>query len=239
MYLESYRHLIEIDALKRANESNLLNVHSEKKRISVLELKKLQFLEEIESIKIEISSLRLSELEREINDLQKSLSRQLDQLNLVTTQKEQITLEQQIAELKNKLNSQEETYFEKLELSESLEEKIKNHQTFLIGSVETIRDIQAEVDLTLAKEEKIILDRQGRINALFEQMDASLKSLYLEVEKRFLPPKKPVSYLLTKKCSECHMQVDTTLRASLEEGRSIELCPHCSRLLIPETAKIY
>lgn len=238
MYLESFRHLIEIDALKRANETNLLNIQSEKNRISALDSKRILFAQEIEASKAAITAIGLSALEREVEILQQSLSRQMEQLNLVTTQKEQSSLELQIAELKDKLQTHEESYFLKLSHSEELEEKIKNHENFLSGSLLTINEIQSEVDQHVAREEKIISDRQSRIEALYLQMHPSLKSLYLELEKNF-KGKKPVGFLLQKKCSECHMQVDTLMRASLEEGKSIEFCPNCNRLLIPETAKIY
>jgi predicted CXXCH cytochrome family protein len=62
--------------------------------------------------------------------------------------------------------------------------------------------------------------------------------MYLQTEIRF-KNKSPVSFLINKKCSECHMQADSMLKSALEEGRSLEFCPSCGRLLIPETAKIY
>jgi predicted nucleic acid-binding Zn-ribbon protein len=62
--------------------------------------------------------------------------------------------------------------------------------------------------------------------------------MYREVELKF-KNKSPVSFLIDKKCSECHMLADSMLKTSLEEGRSLEFCPSCGRMLIPETAKIY
>lgn len=238
MFLPSFRHLIEIEALKKQNQLNLLQISSENKRISDLDERRTKTTALVDNLSLEEKNLKLSNTQQEIDVLQARLTKLNSQLSLAVTEKEQIAFENQIKLVKNEIDSLETKYFTNLEKSEAIQVEIKNSKEFLTGSFESLTIIQNEVTKNISLEEEIIYNRNLRILSLTELLHASVKSLYLESEKKF-KPKRPVSYLIDKKCSECHLLTDSMLKNSLEEGRSIEFCPSCSRLLIPETAKIY
>jgi len=238
MFLESFRHLIEIEALKKQNQQNLAQIASENKRISDLDERRRKTALEIDHFLIEDKSLKLSDTQQQIDVLQVRLNKLNSQLSMAVTEKEQIAFENQIKLVKNEIDLLETIYFNNLEKSESIQQQIKNAQEFLKGSLESLELIKNETLKNISIEQNIIDNRILRINSLDELLHPSMKSLYLELEKR-MRPKRPVSFLVDKKCSECHMLVDSMLKNSLEEGRSIEICPSCSRILIPETAKIY
>ncbi|MFA6236924.1 MAG: hypothetical protein WC635_06310 [Bacteriovorax sp.] len=238
MFLPSFRHLIEIEALKKQNMQNLVHVSGENKRISdLVERRKLTNLQ-IESLQEEEKKLNLPEHLNTLGVAEKRLKKLESQLALSVTEKEQIAFENQIKLIKNEIQTIETLYFENLERSEAIEHEIATKKEFLDGSARTLEEIKQEVDSNIAAEQKIIDNRNLRVRALEDTLHPSLRSLYSELEQKFYP-KRPVSFLLDKKCSECHMQTDSILKNSLEEGRSIEICPSCGRLLIPETAKIY
>jgi predicted nucleic acid-binding Zn-ribbon protein len=140
--------------------------------------------------------------------------------------------------VKDEIEKLELNYFEKLEKSEELLQLIHENIEFIKGSISTLEDIKKEVKENIIKEESLIDNRKKRIDSLMELCHPNLKSLYLDLEKRFAP-KTAVSFLIDRKCTACHMQVDSVLSHSLDEGRSLETCPSCSRLLIPDTARIY
>lgn len=238
MFLESFRHLIEIEALKRENQQNLERIASENKRISDLEERRKKTLAKNEDLRLEEKNLKLDEIQYKIEDWGTRLTKLNSQLSMAVTEKEQIAFESQIATLTNDIAQNEIDYFTKLEVSEDILSQIKDNEEFMKGSLATLEEIKLEVQDSIAKENTVIENRQKRIDSLVELCHPSLKSLYLAVEKKFLP-KRPVSYLIDKKCTGCHMMADSMLKNSLEEGRSIETCPNCGRLLIPETAKIY
>lgn len=239
MFLESFRHLIEIEALKRENQQNLERIVSENKRISDLEERRKKTLAKNEELKFEERNLKLEETQKQIEDWQARLTKLNSQLSLAQTEKEQLAFENQISTLKQDIEAKEMEYFEKLEKSEALLLQAKDNEEFMKGSVVALEEIKKEVEKAVVQEEKIIQNRQVRIDSLMEQCHPSVRSLYLELEKKFPLPKRPVSFLIDKKCSACHMVLDSQLKASLDEGRSLESCPYCGRLLIPETAKIY
>jgi predicted nucleic acid-binding Zn-ribbon protein len=238
MFLESFRHLIEIEALKKQNQQNLLQISSENKRISDLDERRTKTRLQIDNLNLEEKNLNLSETQQQIDVLQARFKKLNSQLALVVTEKEQIAFENQIKLVIGEMEILEIFYFSNLEKSESIQSEILNYTEFLEGSLASLEMIKTEAANNISAEQKIIANRNLRIESLTELLQPSLKSLYLETEKKF-KPKRPVSYLIDKKCSECHMLADSMLKNSLEEGRSIEFCPSCGRLLIPETAKIY
>ncbi len=238
MFLPSFRHLIEIEALKNQNNQNLMQISSETKRISDLAERRTKTSLQIENLKDEEKKLNLSFTLGQLSIHETRFKKLNDQLLLAVTEKEQLAFENQIQLVKTEIECAENLYFQNLELSESLYLEIKNKKEFLEGSSVTLIEIKNEVEINILAEQKIIDDRNLRIDALTDLLMPSLKSLYLELELKF-KPKKTISFLIDKKCSECHLQADSQLKNSLEEGRSIETCPACARLLIPETAKIY
>lgn len=236
MFLESFRHLIEIEALKRENQVNHLHISSENKRISDLDNRRHKSELLIETHKETLKAFELIKKQNGIEIQSTRLEKLKQQLNLSVTEKEENAFKSQIAHLEIELSEAENIYFEALEKSEVIEAEIEDLKTFLTGSLNTKNELIKEVSEIIAQEEKIILNRTLRINSLLEQCHSQLTSQYLEVEKRF-SPKNAISYISEKKCTACFMQIDSILRQSIEEGRSIEYCPHCSRLLIPENAK--
>lgn len=238
MFLESFRHLIEIVALKKQNELNFSRIDSENKRISDLEERRKKSQIQNENLKIEDKNLKLTEMQNQIEDLQARLNKLTAQLGMATTAAQETAFKNQIHTTQTEIDKLEEIYFGNLEKSEEYNNTIKENNDFFQGSLSTLEEIKTEVKKAVQLEDDIISNRNKRIDALLEICHPSMKSLYLELEKKF-KPKSPVSFLIDKKCNACHMALDSVMRSSLEEGRSLECCPNCSRLIIPETAKIY
>lgn len=238
MFLESFRNLIEIEALKNQNLNNLIQILGENRRISDLEESRANTLSQIDELTLREKTLNLPATQLKIDVLQTRLNKLNSQLALAGTLKEQMAFEGQIKLIKEEIDGLEALYFGNLEHSELIQAHIKDSKRYLEGSLKSLEMITTEAKKNILFEQKIIDDRNLRIQSLTEVLHPSVKDLYLELEKKF-KPKRPVSYLIDKKCSECHMLADSILKNSLEEGRSIEICPSCNRLLIPETAKIY
>lgn len=238
MFLPSFRHLIEIEALKNQNNQNIMQISGEKKRISDLSGLRTKTTLYIENLKNEEKNLNLFLILEQLNIHETRFKKLNEQLLLAANEKEQLAFENQIRLVKIEIEQAENLYFQNLEISESMQLEIKDKKEFLEGSFVTLEEIKKEVEINISAEQKIINNRNLRIEALTDLLLPGLKSLYLELEFKF-KPKKSISFLIDKKCSECHLQADSQLKNSLEEGRSIETCPACARILIPETAKIY
>ncbi len=238
MFLESFRHIIEIEALKKQNSENHKHILSENKRISDLVERRNKTTLKIEQLKIQEKNLKLHESQQHVEDLQAREKKLTAQLALSVTEKEQNAFENQIRIVKDEREKAEAVYFENLTLSEEIHAEIEDLNEFLNGSSDTLITITKEVELNIANEEKIISDRLKRIAALVDDLQANAKSLYLEIEKK--PKLTPtVAFVLGKNCSQCHIQIDSLMKSALEQGSIIDVCPNCNRFLIPETAKLY
>lgn len=238
MFLESFRHIIEMEALKKQNQENLRKISSENKRISDLVERRKKSENSIDNLKKEEQELKLSSTQRVVEDLTIRQKKLQSQLSLAVTEKEQQAFEKQIELVTKEIETEEASYFEKLERSENITSEIEELKEFLQGSSETLQTISEEVKIEIEKEEKIIQGRLLRFNALKEQLHPTARSLYDQCEKqtKLIPP---VSFMIDRKCSECHMMLDYTLKSTLENGTSVETCPHCGRFLVPDSAKIY
>jgi hypothetical protein len=93
MFLDSFRHLIEIEALKKENLTNFSRIASENKRISDLEERRKKTLVLNENLDLEEKSLKLTESQNQIEDLQLRFTKLNAQLSLAVTEKEQIAFE--------------------------------------------------------------------------------------------------------------------------------------------------
>ncbi len=238
MFLASFRHLIEIEALKTQNQNDEATISNENKRISDLGALREKKSQQIKLLEEENRNLHLSNKQLTIESLQQKCQKMKSQMDLVTSEKEQHALENQLKTVQAELDSLEEIYFTSLERTEAIEEEIKENKVFLEGSEKTLSEIEKDVSLEIKKIQLVIEGRNVRVHSLEEQLDIALRSFYYDLEKKF-KPKRPVAYLIEKKCSFCHMMVDSQFKAAVEEGRAFETCPNCGRLLIPETAKIY
>lgn len=238
MFLPSFRHLIEIEALKKQNQQNLMQISSENKRISDLVERREKTRVQIEELYQREKNLLLAETLENLAVLELRLKKLNSQLSLSVTEKEQTAFDHQILLIKTEIQKIESEYFLNLEKSETILGDIEDKKSFLDGSQKSLDEIRADVEKNILVEQTSIDNRTLRLNALVDMLHPALRSQYLEISTKF-KLKSPVSFLIDKKCSECHMQADATLKSSLEEGRSFEFCPSCGRLLIPETSKIY
>jgi predicted nucleic acid-binding Zn-ribbon protein len=238
MYLPSFRHLIEIEALKTQNQNDLAGISSEKKRISDLDSLREKRQQRITSLEDEVKAMKLIDKQLEVESLEAKHKRTRLQLEALSSEKEIKAMEHQLEVIAKELQEKEEHYFALLERSETIADEKKEAEEFLKGSLNTLEEIKKDVETESLKFQNQIENRNLRIHSLEDQMDKSLLKSYLEIEKKFTG-KKAVAFLIDKKCSQCHMQVDSMFKTALEEGRSIETCPNCGRFLIPETSKIY
>lgn len=238
MYLPSFRHLIEIEALKTQNQSDLAAVAAEEKRISDLESLREKRRQNITALDEEIKAMKLIEKQLEVESLEAIQARTRQQLDTLASEKDIKAMQQQLEVMAAELKQKEEQYFNLLERSEEITSEKKQAEDFLQGSLKTLEEIKADVVKEKQKFLTQIANRQLRIESLEPEVAPAVLKFYKEIEKKFAG-KKAVAFLIDKKCSACFIQVDSLFKTALEEGRTIESCPNCGRFLIPETSKIY
>lgn len=236
MYKNDFRNLIEIESLKQRNNLQSLEISAELARINHLNQQLQNAIEETKKAQLEITHLKLTSQLLVIQELETRLLKSKNQLKNSSTEKEQFALESQIKTTEHELSIKENIYLNDLEKNDLLQILINEKNQFIAGISKSIVEITNEVEINKKKLQNIIDQNNLRIKSLKEGLIPNLKNLYEEIEKN-LKSKKAISYLIQKKCTECHIQVDTQLSMAIEECRTFETCPACSRFLIPESAK--
>jgi predicted nucleic acid-binding Zn-ribbon protein len=233
MYLESFRHLIEIESLKTKIREQNDALNSETKRLTDLDAQRKKLQASIEELAKEDQLLHVKNQELIIATEEKNLAHLKAQLEMVKNEKELNATTHQIQTVTASLFTHEEEYFIALERSEIIHKELKDAKSFLEGSLSTRAEIEKDVEETKKEVDEKIYFLKARITSLLDQCHKSAKDLYLASEKL------GVAFILDRTCSKCHMQVSSILKSSVEEGRSLECCPNCGRFLIPETAKVF
>jgi predicted nucleic acid-binding Zn-ribbon protein len=233
MYLESFRHLIEIESLKTKINEHSAVYAGEVKRITDLDAQRSRLQTKVEELIAEEHELHLKNLELTINSEEQNLTHLKTQLDYVKNERELAATNHQIETVQKALQLHEEKYFISLERSEIIHEEIKNAKQFLEGSFSTREEINKDVIAAKVETDEKIFYLNARIDSLLEQCHKSARDLYTSSSKT------GVAFIIDKTCSKCHMQISSILKSSIEEGRSLECCPSCGRFLIPETTRIY
>ena len=233
MYLDSFRHLIEIESLKTKIREYNASIASELKRIADLDAQRRRLQTQIDELSQEEHSLQIKNLELTISSEEQTLTHLTAQLDHVKNERELAATTHQIETVKLSLGTHEEKYFTSLERSEKIHTEIQDAKSFIQGSIATREEIQKDVEAATKESEEKIFYLNARITSLLEQCHKSARDLYLSSEKA------GVAFIHERACSKCHMQVSSILKSTVEEGRALECCPSCGRFLIPETAKIY
>ena len=156
MYLDSFRHLIEIEALKVQNQNDFVQIANQNKRISDMEQRRNKLLARNLEIDSEIHELKLITHQLEIETLEQKLTHKKSQLTMVVNAKEEHALVNEISLMSAELEQKEDHYFLSLELSESLESEKKESLQFIEGSKKSQLEIQSEVDREVLKFQKQI-----------------------------------------------------------------------------------
>ena len=122
-----------------------------------------------------------------------------------------------------------------IEAIDGLQKKIAETNQFLDGVQQSITEIEEEVKLAVAHEEKEISILSSRLTNLENLLDPKTKSLFRDLNIRF-KYKYPLSIVGRNVCSQCHFNVERNLQSIVEKGATIEQCPNCSRILCPSAA---
>ncbi len=238
MIIETFRNFIEIEGLNQKVAQHIVEIAGQEKRLVDAESKKQAAILKIDQNHMQIKTLKLKELELTVSGLEKKLAQYQEQMNLVKNQKELDSINHEISTISTQLKTEENDFFIKIDLASNLENEIVDLQNFVKGIDESIIEIKVEVEKEIAKNQSEINNYQLRINSLLDQLSPSDKNMYLELAKKF-KTSKPTAFINGKNCSACRINIDAQTINMVDHAKSLELCPNCSRLLLPNNLNLY
>jgi predicted nucleic acid-binding Zn-ribbon protein len=236
---ENYRILKEINSLNNSVLSLEKVIKNELNRISKIEemRKKRSTLKESSNLTLKELRQKLSKIEERIAYFDNLINKGKVQLNQVFSENEVSALSSQIENAQNEMDEFEMQGLEIIEKMDKASDEIKNCTTFLEGSLETISEIEAEINESNHDVYKEIKTKKNRKEILFDQLPpgVSKKLTYLIDKGLSLAP---LSQITDHNCCEmCGYLVPMAILSAVEKQSKFMCCPNCERILIPQSSK--
>lgn len=238
MMTDTYRNFIEIMSLKAKNYQLLTDIQSQRKRILDTESKKTAAISKKDALALQILELGISKNEQLIKDLDSKLSKLNTDINKVNSEKELNSLNNEIAFLKEELHTLEDETFLKIDIADKLQVELATLSGFIAGIDQTITEIKLEAESEIKKHQKEVENLSSRISSLVDSLPSSVQKTYQLVDKKFVSSP-PFSFINQKNCSACKINIDQMTVSNVQNHRSVELCPSCDRILLPNDLNIY
>lgn len=237
MSSEHFKILKEINSLSSSEASLIQKIAQEEKRLDqIVELRKQKELK-LKSLEDEKKNISLEgqRIEKDLSKLHSDLDRDKTNLSSIVTEESLKNLENQIADKERKIEILEELAYSQLEKSDEIDNNISDHNSFLEGSLETLSEIQVEVDKETSKLNEEITKIQNRINLLLEEIPPQFKSLYERVKLKDIKTS-VFTRIKNGSCEFCRFQVSANDKINIEDNLQLKTCSSCSRIFIPEQA---
>jgi len=238
MNAENFRTLLEIQSLENLVAKHNKTIASETSRITLIEEERSskETKECLLKKQLEQCKHTASTAEKKLFDYEKSLEKTNEHALLVTSQGQAQAIQKELLKLGEEKNKLEDEILSFIEQQEQLESEIQACQNYLQGSLETLKEIQEEVDKKIFSEKKSIAGLEKRIKSLDEQAPSALKSLFSEANKNYRY-RNPIAFLEKGYCNQCHYAANKIKEKAVDLLTSVETCEGCGRLLAPQTAK--
>jgi predicted nucleic acid-binding Zn-ribbon protein len=238
--MEHYKQLVEIQGLYNNIGKHEENISQQNNRISFVSDQRAKRKNELNELKESNTEIlkAITELEKDLFQKEKELEKANGHILQVSSESQQQAIQKEIDYLSPLVDSLQESILEEMDKSSELDEKISQAKQFLEGSAESLADLQEEVSFEIKKEEKEIENYQERIQLLLEALELNIRNTFsatLKSSKNNVA----ISFLRGRECSICRTEAPSTQVSDIENGRSIEICSGCSRILIPATINAF
>lgn len=226
------QNLIEIESLYKAIELERCGILSENKRIEILNKKKVQrhLSGEMAQDLSHQKKISISHLEKELSIIEAELGRNITHLDYVKTNQEAEAIEKEMVSLSAKKDGLEENILNEMELLDESDQLVKGAEKFDLGIKETIKELEAEVNIEVTTKLNQIKNLDLRINALKELCSKKVAFAYAEITTKF-PHISALGIISAGACSKCYLALDNNTLSKAKLDDNIEFCPGCGRLL--------
>ena len=235
--LKDFTALKEIQSIDNLVKKHLDAIESEESRKDSInnmrDKRKTEMVGLLESHK-ENTAL-ISQLEKELFEWEKKRDQAVINQDRAKDQKQAEALEKEINQITPKCEELEEKVLSLLEKNEEIDNRVKEAEVFLEGSLDTLKEIDLEILEETTEERRHIENYEKRIKALLEEIPNGLREAFLRARKkhRF---KNCISRIVNRACEKCRYEVDSQTISQVDQAKATVQCSQCERLLIPYDA---
>lgn len=181
---------------------------------------------------VEKKQNRLNSLNTQLSETEAKIFQDEEQMTQIVHQREYEVLDKQLKEEKeNEQKIRKNIKKEKMELNE-LEETLKRQE-------ELIQQNETEYQKENKRNQEQLSERENELNNLEEQIKKITPGLSEEILFKFdriirNKEGKGIVPISDRICSGCHMQLPAQFTNDVRDGKEIQFCPYCSRILYYE-----
>lgn len=232
---EIFKNLIEIQSISKALEKENSLIAEENRRLTFLKGQEAHQLAQKKELDTEILNLekKIQQLELSCAEHEKNIKQSQEAEKNAVNQNElkRAGEQRKFFEKKNQKESQE--FFDYLEILDPKKIEQKEIQEFLINFPQTYNDIKQEVESFTQEKKPLVEGLNSRILALQEELPLPIQNIFKNLKNKFRDPILFVGLGLKQSCLGCHSFMERSLLELVHSRKTLETCPHCSRILIP------
>jgi predicted nucleic acid-binding Zn-ribbon protein len=216
--------LKEFDSLGKMRISHLKAIKEQEERLSKLNIKRQEQLDEVNALKSELLSVQQSyfETEKKMNTAEEQASR----LSEIGGDQTKIThFKQEAGEFENSL-------FILLDRTEAIQIALEEKKTFLSGLEKTFKDIENEVNQEVQEKEKEVSQTDLRMKLIQEELPPQFKDTLERTLKKNLAVGS-FTRIDNGSCYFCRYKISRTDESEIDMQKLLKVCPQCSRIFLP------
>lgn len=232
---EIFKNLIEIQSISKVLEKEKSLIAEENRRLTFLKAQEAQQLAKKIEINSEILELenKIQLLELSCSELEKNIKQSQDAEKNAVNQNQLIKSNEQRKFFEEKHQKEYQEFFELLEILDLKKSEQKEIQEYLLNFPQSYNDIKQEVEALAQQKGPLLEGLNARILALLEDLPIPTQNLFKGLKKKFHDPILFVGLGLKQSCLGCHSFMERSLLELIHSRKTLETCPHCSRILIP------
>lgn len=224
MSTEWFFKLKEFDSLTKMNSNHQKSIKEQQERLSKLNEKRQEQLDEVSTLKKELYSVQqvYFESEKKMNLCEEQALRLRetggDEVKIINYKKE-------AAELENNL-------FALLERTETIQLSLEEKKTFLLGLETTFKEIEKEVAEEITENQKGLSQVELRMKLIQEELPSDFKATLERTLKKNLAVGS-FTRIDNGSCFFCRYKISRTDESEIDRLQMLKVCPQCSRIFLP------
>ncbi|MBA2405044.1 MAG: hypothetical protein H0V66_09765 [Bdellovibrionales bacterium] len=224
MSAEWFFKLKEFDSLGKMRINHLKAIKEQEERLAKLNIKRQDQLDEASTLKKDLLSAQQTyfETEKKMNSCEEQ----------VTRLREIGGDEAKIQNYKKEASDLENGLFELIEKIETIQASLEDSKTFLSGLENTFQEIEAEVNVTKAENQKSLEQVDLRMKLILEELPSEFKSILESTLKRNLAVGS-FTRIDNGSCFFCRFKISRTDESEIDMQQRLKICPQCSRIFLP------
>ena len=216
--------LKEFDSLGKMRMTHLKTIKEQEDRLNNLNVKRQEQMDEASALRMELLSVQQMYFENE----KKMNSCEVQATRLRETGGD----ETKIAAYTKEAADLENSLFDLLDKTETIQKSLEDKKTFLAGLEKTFKEIEAEVTQEVKENQVGINQSNLRMGLIQDELPQNFRETLERTLKKNLAVG-PFTRIDNGSCYFCRYKISRTDESEIDMQQLLKVCPQCSRIFLP------